>query len=118
MQFLMINGHDYSQYVNELSVDTHHVYKGGTRSNGREWATLQYTRSMLTVGIVPLDDDVMKRLQEDLSKFSITVSFRDPKTNALKNNVKCIVPTYHAEYYNLAGKGRMYKGFKFIIKEL
>jgi hypothetical protein len=53
-----------------------------------------------------------------LAKFSVNVSFRDPKTNALANNVKCIIPNYHTEYYNLAGQGKMYKGFLLTIKQL
>lgn len=118
MEYFKINGHDYSKYVYNLGVETQHIYNGGTKTNGQDWAVLKYTRVVLTVGIIPLDEDIMAQLQEDLAKFSVNVSYRDPKTNALKENVKCIIPVYHTDYYNLAGRGKMYKGFLFTVKQL
>lgn len=118
MEYFKINGHDYSKYVNELDVNTQHIYNGGTKTNGQDWAVLKYTRRVLTVGIIPLDEDIMAQLLADLALFSVNVSFRDPKTNALAENVKCIIPTYTTSYYNLAGQGKMYKGFMITVKQL
>lgn len=118
MEYFKINGHDYSKYVYQLGVETQHIYNGGTKASGRDWAVLRYTRRVLTVGIIPLDADIMEQLQHDLAKFSVNVSFRDPKTNALAENVKCIIPSYQNDYYNLAGQGKMYKGFVLTVKEL
>lgn len=118
MEYFKINGHDYSPYVSQLTVDTQHVFNGGTKTNGQDWAVLKYTRRVLTVGIIPLDEDTMAQLQADLNRFNVTVAYRDPATNAMRENVKCVIPNNAVSYYNLAGVGKMYKGFLFTVKEL
>lgn len=118
MAFLKINGNDYSSYINILSIGTVHVYTGGTLSNGKDWAVYKRTKHTFTVGIIPLDSSVMAQLEADISGFNATVSYRDPKTNALVENVECVIPVHDVEYYTIQADKVQYKAVTLVIKEL
>lgn len=116
--FFKINNNDYSKYVNKLLVGKEHNYKSMTTAAGN--TIVKYTNSKRTieVGIIPLDGDAMAQLLADVDKFQVTISYRNPETNMIVENVKCIIPNHLIEYYTIQVGKVLYKAFSLQIKEL
>ena len=118
MSYFKINGHDYSLYVNQLKVDKKAIYKSATNSSGNTVVNYITTKRSLTVGIIPLNDIAMVALQNDISAFNVTVSYRDPQTNILVENINCIIPLNSVEYHSIRAGNVLYKAFTIVIEEL
>lgn len=118
MTYFKINGHDYSKYVNSLKVSKQAIYKSATNASGNTVVKYINTKRDFSVGIIPLDDAAMKTLQADINSFRVTISYRDPDTNTLIENVKCIIPLNEVEYYTIQADKVMYKAFLLTITEL
>lgn len=118
MTYFKINGHNYSMYVNKLKVAREHIYKGMTNAAGNTVVKYVNTKRIIEVGIIPLDSAAMKNFQEDINKFKVTVSFLDPDTNILEENVNCIIPHNSVEYYTIQVGNTSFKAFTLEIKEL
>lgn len=116
--YFAINGTDYSKYVNKLVVAKEHFYKGSTSPKGVGKAQYRYSKRVLEVGIIPLDSAVMAKLLTDIDQFSVTISYRDPKTNIMVENLRCIIPNNLVEYYTIQGNNVKYKAFSIQIQEL
>ena len=118
MAYFKINGNDYSMYVNQLKVNKQVTYKSATNASGNTIVKYVTTKRNFSVGIIPLDDAAMAKLQADISKFKVSISYRDPETNALVENVSCIIPLDEVEYYTIQANKVQYKGFLLTIQEL
>lgn len=118
MTYFKINGHDYSMYVNKLKVAREHIYKGMTNATGNMVVKYVNTKRIIEVGIIPLDSAAMKNLQEDINKFKVTVSYLDPKTGALEENVACIIPHNSVDYYTVQANNVKFDAFSLEFKEL
>ena len=116
--FFKINDNDYSMYVNKLMVSKEHLYTPVTTSAGNTVVKYINSKRVLEVGIIPLDDAAMTRLLTDVNKFKVAISFRDPETNLLVENVECIIPKNTVDYYTIQAGKIMYKAFSIQIKEL
>lgn len=118
MAYFKINNHDYSMYVNTLIVTKKPIYKSATNAAGNTVVKYIATKRTFTVGIIPLDAAAMAALQADLNAFQVTVDYRDPETNTLVEDVKCIIPINEVEYYTIQAEKVMYKSFLITIQEL
>ena len=118
MAYFKINGNDYSLYCHSLKVSNKATFKSATNAAGNTVVKYVITKRTFTVGIIPLNDDVMAALQTDLQKFKVSVSYRDGKTNALVENVECIIPNDDYEYYCINQNGVMYKAMTLVFQEL
>ena len=116
--FLKINDNDYSMYVNKLQVATQHHYQQKSSANGADKITYKYKRRVIEVGIIPLDDAAMMNLMNDIDKFRVSVSFRDPLTNAITENMNCIIPNNIVEYYTIQVGKVQYKAFSLQLQEV
>lgn len=116
--FFKINGNDYSMYVNKLMVTREHIYKSGINSSGTTWVKYQNSKARLEVGIIPLDAAAMAELLTDVDQFKVTVSYRDPRTNILVENLECMISDYRTEYHTIQVNKVMYKPFTLQITEL
>lgn len=116
--YFKINGKDYSMYVNKLLVGKEHFYKSMTTAAGNTLVKYINSKRTIEVGIIPLDEKAMMELLTDVDKFQVTISYRDPKTNTLVENVKCIIPNSLIDYYTIQAGKVMYKAFSLQIKEL
>lgn len=116
--FFKINDHDYSMYVNRLQVGTEHFYNLKSSANGADRVSHKYKRRVLSVGIIPLDDAAMANLLSDVDRFRVSVSFRDPSTNMLVENMTCIIPTNLVEYYTIQAGNVSYKAFTLQLNEV
>lgn len=115
--FFKINGHDYSMYVNKLIVGTEHTYTAKTSAYGYDQINYKYSKRTLEVGIIPLDDAAMTSLLTDVNKFKVTISYRDPTTNTMVENLPCVIPNNLIEYYTIQAGNVKYKAFSLQIKE-
>lgn len=119
MTFLTINGHDYSMYVNELKVSRSSTYRSQTNAAGNTVVDNMNAKRSVTIGIIPLSDSVMAQLLEDVYRFEVLLSFRNPQTGVLEEGVRCIVPDSEIEYYTLSGASSvMYNAFNITFNEL
>lgn len=118
MAYFKIGNVDYSNYVSGLKVTTNHNYNAQTNAAGNTVVDYINSKRIIDVNIIPLDDAAMIKLQSDIEAFNMPISFRNPQTGALEENVEVIIPVNGIEYYNLAGAGRMYKAFALQFIEL
>ena len=118
MAYLKINGTDYSMYVNKLKIERNHIYKGQTAASGNTVAKYINTKRTIEVGIIPLDSTAMARLQTDINKFKVTVSYLDPQTKELVENVSCIIPQNSVDYYTVQAGNVKFQAFSLKFEEL
>lgn len=118
MAYFKINNVDYSMYVNELKINKNFVYNAQTNANGDTVVDLINSKREIEVGIIPLDNTVMAQLLNAIDGFSISISFRNPQTNELEENVACIIPSNGVEYYTIQADKVMYNAFSLKIIEL
>lgn len=116
--YFAINGKDFSKYVNKLSVGTEHFYKSMTSSGGNTVVKYTNTKKVLEVGIIPLEDNVMAQLLTEINMFKVRVSYRDPETNVMVEDLQCIIPNNIVEYYTIQVGKVQYKAFSIQINEL
>ena len=118
MAYLKLNGTDFSMYVNELKVTNSHKYNAQTNANGDTVVDYINNKRTIEVGIIPVDDEVMAQLQAVINSFNVKVAFRNPQTNALEENVNCIIPTNNVAYYTIQTDKVMYDKFTLKFQEL
>jgi hypothetical protein len=118
MTYFKINGVDFSMYINKLKVGREHIYKGMTNAAGNLLVRYVNTKRIIEVGIIPLDSAAMKSLQEQINKFSVTISYLDPETGVLEENVACIIPHNSVDYYTVQAGNTKFKALSLEIKEL
>ena len=118
MSYFKINNKDYSMYVNELKIAKNANYNSQVNAAGNTVVDYINSKREIEVGIIPLNDDVMKNLLEDIDAFNVSISFLNPLTNMLEENVDCIIPENEVEYYTIQVNNVMYKAFSITIIEL
>lgn len=117
MAYFKINNHDYSAYVNKLSIDTKHKYTARENASGNLMVKYITKKHNISVGIIPLDATALKNLMADINSFQVTVEYLNPETNAL-TTAKCIIPINNVEYYTIRAGKTMTKAFNFTCEEL
>lgn len=118
MSYFKIGNTDYSNCVNELIVNKSANYNAQTNAAGNTVVDYINSKREIEVGIIPLDAASMAALQSDLNKFNVSISFRNPQTNALEENVNVIIPSGKVEYYTIQAGKVLFKAFKIKFIEL
>ena len=118
MAYFKINNIDFSMYVNELKVDTENNYNAQTNAAGDTVVDYINKKRSIEVGIIPLNDTAMANLQTAVDAFNVSISFRNPNTNQLEENVNVIIPSSGVEYYTIRADKVMYKAFSLQFIEL
>ena len=116
--YFKINNHDYSQYVNKLMIAREHNYRSLTTATGKTRVKYISSKRSIEVGIIPLNDAEMMNLLADVNGFQVSISYLNPETNELVENLDCIIPNHLIEYYTIQANKVMYKAFTLQIKEL
>lgn len=118
--YFCINGINYSHLVNQLKIETNHNYTSQSNAAGNTVVDFINTKRTIEVGIIPITDaDYMQEFKTELDKFNVTISFLNPQTNKLEDNVNCIIPSNNIEYYTIqGGTNIMYKAFTLKFIEL
>ena len=117
MAYFKIGSTDFSNIVNELKVDRTSNYNSQTNAAGNTVVDYINTKQIIEVGIIPLNDTDMAKLQTAINKFSVSISFRNPRTKALET-ITCIIPESGIEYYTIQANKVMYKAFRIKFIEL
>ena len=118
MAYFKINNEDYSKYVNELKVNKSSVYNSQINAAGNSVVDFINAKRTIEVGIIPLNDEAMRKLQTAIDGFNVSISFRNPKTGALEESVNCIIPENGIEYYTIQNNKVMYKALTLTFTEL
>ena len=111
MAYFKIGKTDFSNIVNELKVDNTSNYNSQTNAAGDTVVEYINTKRIIEVGIIPLDDTDMAKLQTAIKDFDVMISFRNPRTNQWET-IFCIIPESGVEYYTIQANKVMYKAFK------
>lgn len=118
MTYFKIGDKDYSMYVNELNISTDTNYNAQTNAAGDTVVDYINKKRSIEVGIIPLNDAVMADLQADIEAFNVSISFLNPNTKLLEENVNCIIPSNKVEYYTIQTNKVMYKALTLTFTEL
>lgn len=118
MEYFKIGEKDFSPYVNQLNITKTVNYNAQTNAAGNTVVDYINSKRSISVGFIPLDGESMKDLQAALNDFSVSLTFRNPETNALEENVLCIVPEAAIEYYTIQINKVMYNAFTVDFVEL
>lgn len=117
MAYLLINGNDYSAYVNELKVTRSATYRAQTNAAGNTVVDNTVPKRKVEVGIIPLTDAAMANLLNDIYSFEVLLDYRNPQTNQLEQ-IHCIIPDSSIDYYTIQSGKVMYNAFNLTFTEL
>lgn len=118
MAYFKIGDKDYSNIVNSLKVVKSANYNAQTNAAGDTVVDFINHKRTIEVGIIPLSDVNMAPLQARLDAFNVSISFRNPQTNELEENVNCIIPEAEIDYYTIQVNNVSYKGMTLKFTEL
>ena len=118
MAYFKINNVDFSMYVNQLNVITNTNYNAQTNAAGDTVVDYINQKRTIAVGIIPLTDGAMSEFLNAIKAFNVSISFRNPLTNQLEENVNCIIPSTGVEYYTIQENKVMYNAFNLNFIEL
>ena len=118
MAYFKIGDNDYSSLVNSLKITHRSVYNAQTNANGDSVVDLVNTKREIEVGIIPLNAVQMASLLSDIDKFNVSISYRNPRTGGLEENVNCIIPDDSIEYYTIQANKVLCKAFTLTFTEL
>ena len=118
MAYLKINGIDFSNYVNELEIENKSVYTAQTNAAGDTVVDYINRKRTIEVGIIPLDSAAMVALQTALNELVVSLSFLNPVTNTLEENIQCIIPSKNVSYYTIQAGKTLFNKFSLKFTEL
>ena len=118
MAYLKINNTDYSNIVNSLQVKTAANFTSQTNAAGDTVIDYINSKRVIEVGIIPLDNAKMQALLQDIAAFSVSLTFLDPLTGTLAENVACFVPNNEPDYYTIRQDKVTFKNFSLTFNEL
>lgn len=104
--------------VNALKITKEANYNSQTNANGDTVVEYINSKRVIEVGIIPLTDIQMIKLKQAISAFNVSISFRNPDTNTLEENINCIIPEEEIEYYTIQAGKVLYNGFTLEFVEL
>lgn len=118
MEYFMIDGYDFSNCVNELTVNKDFIYNSQTNAAGDTVVDLINAKRTIEVGIIPLSGEDMTILQAYIDNFNVTLSFMNPVTGAREEYVPCIIPSNGVDYYTIQADKVMTRAMKLKFIEL
>lgn len=118
MAYFKIGDVDFSGKVNQLKINRNVNYNAQTNAAGDTVVDYINSKRTIEVGFVPMNDSDMLAIQAAIAAFAVNISFRDPKTNELSENVPCIIPGDSVDYYTLQIGKVMFQAFTLTFTEL
>lgn len=118
MAYFKINNVDFSKYVNKLEISKTANYNAQTNAAGNTVVDYINSKRTIQVGIIPLDSVAMGELLAAIDAFNVNISFRNPKTNALEENINCIIPSEAVNYYTIQQDKVLFNAFSLEFIEL
>lgn len=118
MAYFKIGNVDFSTYVNKLAVSKTANYNAQTNAAGNTVVDLINQKRTIEVGIIPLNSEAMTALLTAIDAFNVSISFRNPQTGLLEENVDCIIPDSDVEYYTIQANNVLFNAFSLTFTEL
>lgn len=117
MAYIYLNNVDFSKYCNKLAVSKEANYNAQTNAAGNTVVDYINHKRTISVGIIPLNESVMKSLQAIIDSFTVKVEFLNPKTGNTES-INCIIPDSNVEYYTIQNGKKLFKAFELAFIEL
>ena len=119
LSYLTINNVDVSNLVSGLKVGYEVLVSedSGRNANGDTVIDIVNRKAKVYVTFRVMDDTQMAKLLNAISSYVVSVSFRDPKTNATKT-IQSYTGTPEPEYYTIQDNKVLYKSFNLNFIEL
>lgn len=118
MTYFKIGSRDYSAYTNALKVLTSARYNEQMNAAGDSVVDFINSKRTIEVGIIPLDDAMLQTLMTDIAAFNVKISFLNPNTKTLENNVSCKIPESEVSYYTIQVGNVKTQALKLSFQEL
>lgn len=118
MAYFKIGENDYSMYVSGLKIQSNTTYRAQTNAAGDTVVDNAKAKRTIEVSIIPLNNTAMKNLQADIASFKVLLSFRNPLTDNLEENILCIIPSNEVEYYTIQANNVSFKACTLKFTEL
>lgn len=118
MTYFKLNENDISHCVNKLNISKAANYTAQTNAAGDKVVDYINAKRTIEVGIIPLTPVDMVALQTAINGFSVTLSFLNPVTNELEENVNCIIPENAVSYYTIQADKVLFNAFTIKFIEL
>lgn len=118
MSYFKINNNDYSNIVSSLKVGKANNYNSQTNAAGDTVVDYINSKREIEVGFIALDNEAMINLQEDIAAFNVAISFLNPATGLLVDNINCIIENNEIEFYTIQVNKVMYRAFNLKFIEL
>ena len=118
MTYFKMNGMDFSYCVNGLNIKNKASYNAQTNAAGDTIVDYINHKRTIEVGIIPVDEKEMRALQTIIKNLNVSISYMDPRTGELVENVNCILPENNVEYYTIQANKVLFKAFKLKFIEL
>lgn len=118
IKYFKINDWDVSFMVNELVITDNTNYNAQTNASGNTVVDFINKKRVFKVGIIPLNQTNMSYLKTELDKFNVMISYLDPETGLLTENVECIIPSHEINYYSIRINNVVYKTMNLTFTEL
>lgn len=118
MAYFKIGGNDFSMCVNKLDIAKTANYTQQTNAAGNSVVDYINTKRTITVGIIPLTAEDMRTLQASLADIDVSISFLNPETNEIEEDVMCILPSSAVSYYTIQAGKVLFNAFTLTFTEL
>lgn len=118
MTYFKLNDMDLSALVNEFTITDNVNYNAQTNANGNTVVDYINKKRVFKVGIIPLNQLLMSMLKTELNKFNVKITYLDPDTGELVENVECIITTNDISYYTIQINKTSFKAVNLQFSEL
>jgi hypothetical protein len=118
MAYFKLGSVDFSSYCSKLSVNKTANYTAQTNAAGNTVVDFINHKRTIEVGVIPLDSATMQTLQNIIGNFNVSISFRNPQTGQLEENVNVIIPESNVEYYTIQANKVLYNALTLEFVEL
>lgn len=118
MAYFKLNNVDYSMYINSLEITTNTNYNAQTNAAGNTVVDYINQKRQIKVGIIPLDDIVMASLKNVIDNFNVKISFLNPNTKTIEENIDVIIPSNAIKYYTIQMDKVSFEGLTLTFTEL
>lgn len=118
MAYFKIGNNDYSSICSGLSIKREALYNAQTNAAGNTVVDYINVKRTIEVNIIPVDAAKMLALQNDIAGVVVNVSFLNPNTNALEENVACLIPQSNVKYYTIQANKTLFDAATLSFKEL
>lgn len=118
MAYFKIGDADYSRCINSLKESTINNYTAQQNAAGDTVVDYINKKRVIEVGFIPLSAETMAYLMTDIEAFNVSISYLNPKTKKLENDVNCIVASHEPEYYTIQDNNVIFKAFTLTFTEL